>query len=196
MAVTEVYAVAQAGEGDRGWLVRSRHPRGGGGQIVSRETLASFSLGSLVSASWSRPPAFPVVFRGSTRIAGLSATAATRAQTPVSGRFWSRQPRRYQLTNRHGARWFFGRTRTPPTSLIGQVDNARTPAPAGRESALWRSPRGISTYRVGSRSRDTRDPRASFLSRRRHPGAVRGVPAAPRDSRCSRSRARKHANTR
>ena len=112
------------------------------------------------------------------------------------GDFGPDNPRRYQLTNRHGARWFFGRTRTPPTSLIGQVDTARRPAPAGRESARWRSPRGISTYRVGSSSRDTRDPRASFLSRRRHPGAVRGVPAAPRDSRCSRSRARKHADTR
>ena len=103
-------------------------------------------------------------------------TAADWYQTSGSGRFQLRQPRRYQLTNRRDSRWFFGRTGTPPTSPIGRVGNARVPALTGRESARWRAPRGISTYWVGLRSRDTRDSRASFLSRRRLSG---------RRSRCS-----------
>ena len=87
----------------------------------------------------------------STDIPGLSGPPRTGIQTPGLGRFRSRQPRRYLPAKRCGEKRFFGRTSPPPTSLIGRVGNAPVPVPTGRESARWRSPRGISTYRVRAR---------------------------------------------
>ena len=66
---------------------------------------------------------------------GLSGAGENRAQTSGSGRFRSRQARRYLPAKRCGEKRFFGRTSPPPTNLIGCVGNAPAPASTGRESA-------------------------------------------------------------